>query len=158
MNRAKKMYLALVFLLIFGSTAFADNNTDILKVARSQIGCGETIANNHGKDVEKYLRNTERWPWCAGFVSYCLKEAGLNKKYTLRAKNFLTYGKEVETPIPGDIVVFTRKGGGHVGIVEEVKEDCYITIEGNVGAYPAKVKRITHKYNEKNFMAFIRVI
>lgn len=159
MNKAKRYYLAMVFLLIFHSTAFANSNLaqKIVSKAKAEIGKGETTANNSGKDVEKYLRTKENLSWCAGFVSYVLTNSGIKIEYTLRAKDFLSYGVKVPHALPGDIVVFTRKGGGHVGVVEIVTDAYYIAIEGNVGDFPAKVKRIKHFYNEKNFLCFRRL-
>jgi surface antigen len=81
----------------------------------------------------------------------------LNIPYTLRAKTFLTLGTKVNHPQPGDIAVFTRQGGGHVGIVEKVNRFTITIIEGNVGDYPAKVKRITYKEKPKQLLAYIRL-
>ena len=158
MNRVKKTYLALVFLLIFHSASFANSDTaqKILSNARAQIGCGETTGNNSGKDVALYLRSKASLPWCSGFVSFVLSRSGVKFRYTLRAKDFLTQGKKVLSPLPGDVVIFTRKGGGHVGVVEIVKHDCFISIEGNTGKFPSKVKRVKHKFQEKNLLGFRR--
>lgn len=159
MIKTKKILLALIFLLIFNSAVFAKENIaeKILITARGEIGNGEIGKNNSGEHVEKYLQCKERRAWCAGFVSYVLKQSGVEVKYTLRAKTFLTYGKKIETPQSGDISIWTRKGGGHVGIVEQVFNTHYITIEGNKGKFPAKVKRVKHLYNEKNFIEFRRI-
>ncbi len=159
MNKSKRYYLALVFLLIFHSVSFANSNTanKILRVARAEIGKGETIANNSGRDIEKYLHSKEHLSWCAGFVSYVLYRSQIKFNYTLRARDFLSYGVKVIHALPGDLVIFSRSGGGHIGIVEQVFRDYYISIEGNVGKYPAKVKRIKHFYNEKNFLCFRRL-
>jgi len=159
MNKAKRYYLALVFLLIFHSASFANSNLaqKILYNARAQIGNGEQGGNNSGRYVSLYLKRNEPLPWCAGFVSFVLSKSGANVKYSLRAKDFLDSGVKVLMPLPGDLVIFTRKGGGHIGIVEQVFKDYYISIEGNVGDYPSRVKRIKHSYNEKNFLAFIRL-
>jgi len=159
MNKVKRCYLALVFLLIFHSTAYANSSTaqKILSVAQSQIGQGELFGNNRGPAVQRYLKRNSALPWCASFVSYCLEISGTHKRYTLLAKDFLSFGYKVAKPLPGDIVVFTRTGGGHTGIVEQVFPAYYISIEGNVGKYPAKVKRIKHSYKDKSRLAFIRL-
>jgi uncharacterized protein (TIGR02594 family) len=131
---------------------------ELLEVARSQIGNGEISGDNRGKFVRAYLNGKEGLPWCAGFVSYCLKNAGYHYNYTLRAKKYLDYGKKVSTPKPGDLIVFSRAGGGgHVGIVEQVKGGTITTIEGNTGKYPSKVKRITYLGKPKNLIAYIRI-
>lgn len=159
MNKAKRYYLLAVFLLIFNSTAFANSYTaqKILSAAKSQIGCGELFSNNRGPDVQRYLNRKDALPWCAGFVSYCLKISGVQFRYTLRARDFLNQGLRVAKPLPGDVVIFSRSGGGHTAIIEQVFNDYYISIEGNTGNFPSKVKRIKHRYSEKNFTAFVRL-
>ena len=159
MNKAKRYYLALVFLLIFHSAAFANSSTaqKILSNARAQIGNGEQGENNSGRYVSLYLKRKASLPWCAGFVSYILNKSGAQFRYTLRAKEFLSQGVKVIRPLAGDLVIFTRKGGGHVGVVEIIEKKYYISIEGNVGDFPARVKRVKHSYNEKNFLAFVRI-
>ena len=129
----------------------------LVVVARAQIGNGETWGDNRGAYVRKYLNGKENLPWCAGFVSYCFRRAGYNMPYTLRAKDYLKYGKQVKKPIPGDLIVLSRSGGGHVGIIEQVKGDTITTIEGNTGKYPSKVKRIVYKGKPKNLIAYIRI-
>lgn len=128
-----------------------------LQIAQSQIGNGEEVKNNCGKQVRMYLNGQEGLPWCAGFVSYCLKMGGKNVRYTLRARDFLTLGKIVKNPKKGDLVVFSRQGGGHIGIIEEVLNNKIITIEGNVGEYPAKVKRVVYTGKIKNLLGFVRI-
>jgi uncharacterized protein (TIGR02594 family) len=162
MNKNKRIWLALVFLLIFGqvSSGYCKGSITLLKVAQTEIGHGEISGNNRGQYVRQYLNGRENLPWCAGFVSYCLRKSGISVEYTLRAKDFLALGKRISRNAikPGDIVVFTRKGGGHTGIVEQVFKDRFISIEGNVGDYPAKVKRISHKLNKKSIVGFVRMI
>jgi len=131
---------------------------NIVDIARAEIGHGEQGDNNKGKYVKEYLRGQEDLPWCAGFVSYCAKKAGYNLRYTLRAKDFLKLGIQVSRPKSGDLIVFSRKGGGHVGIVSGVYGNNIITIEGNLGKYPAKVKECHYELGQiKNLIGFIRL-
>ena len=147
--------LAVVLLLCSASTGHA--NSRIVDIARKEIGKGEQFKNNYGKDVFKYT-NGKQLPWCAAFVSWTLHKAGKNTPYTLSAKNYLNIGKRVSKPKPGDLIVFNRKNGGHIGIVESVEQEIITTIQGNTGDYPAKVKRIKYKQNEiPNLIAFVRV-
>lgn len=150
-----------MLLILFGiilSLAKPAHAETMLSVAQSQIGLGEIGGNNQGIYVRQYLQGQENLPWCAGFISWCAKKAQLKIPYFLRAKSFLKIGKQTKTPKPGDIVVFSRQGGGHAGIVEKVTAKEIITIEGNVGDYPAVVKR--KEYNRDNIphlLAFIRI-
>ena len=73
-----------------------------------------------------------RIEWCAAYANAILEESGIpsNKdhKYPLTARAFLDWGKSVDEPVMGDIVVFPRGNQGwqgHVGFY--VKEQ---TIDG----------------------------
>jgi uncharacterized protein (TIGR02594 family) len=142
----------LIFLLIGIARA------DLVSVAQSEIGHGEQGSNNKGIYVRQYLNGREGLPWCAGFVSYCIKKSGVNLPYTLRARDYLNLGKKVPNPKAGDIIVFSRgHAAGHVGIVEKVSGSSIVTIEGNTGEFPSKVKRITYKSKPKNLLGYIRL-
>lgn len=148
-------------IVMLGMTLFSScrvaHASNIVKIAQMEIGKGETVKNNYGKEVFKYT-NGQAVPWCAAFVSWTLKKAGKNSPYLLSAKNYLKVGKRVTRPQVGDLIVFNRKAGGHIGIIESISEEKITTIEGNVGKYPAKVKRV--KYNAENipnFVGFVRV-
>lgn len=78
-------------------------------------------------------------PWCALFVSYIAKKVGkpipFSGYHYLRAASFSNWGKSVrkDDAMFGDILVFTRSGGGHVGwyIAETTKT--YWVLGGNQG-------------------------
>ena len=56
-------------------------------------------------------------PWCALFVSIIMKRAGREPvEKPLWALNWANFGVKVGKPMLGDILVFKRNGGGHVGI------------------------------------------
>lgn len=169
MSKLKRLYLATVFLLIFHSVSFADSNlaTKISTSAKAEIGKGEEIRNNCGKDIRRYLRGRENLSWCAGFVSYVLFESGVKDfGYCLSAREFFNkakvLGRITEIPEAGDLIVFYRGNRnswqGHVGIVEKVTDKEIITIEGNVGKFPAKVKRMIYQRNNiKRLLGFVMV-
>lgn len=69
-------------------------------------------------------------PWCARFVNASLDKAGIKGTGSAAARSFENFGKGVwqrgmskdalADVQPGDIAVFTRKGGGHVGFVKAI--------------------------------------
>lgn len=146
-----------LILLLLTSNVHAESVVDI---ARSQLGLGEIGGNNRGEIVKKYTRGKEI-AWCAGFVSWVLNRAGKHTPYILRASNYLRLkeAKAISHPRAGDIIVLKRKhGSGHVGIVESVQGNVITTIEGNVGPYPAKVKRVSYQLGKiKNLIGFVRI-
>lgn len=56
-------------------------------------------------------------PWCAAFVGAVLEDSGYPSTRSGLAKSYMNYGTDQRIPTVGSIVVFSRKGGGHVGFV-----------------------------------------
>ena len=117
-------------------------------VEEAVSGAREIGGNNSGPYVEKYLADLVTPPanWCAGFVSWCLRESGpMPFPYTVGARSLLTraraagltvYTDPIATPpLPGDIVVWWRVavGGwqGHTGFVHRAEAGRLYTLEGN---------------------------
>ena len=76
--------------------------------------------------------------WCAAFVSFCLKNAGvsyLSGFDGIRALKYKDYGPSVEAGkvVYGAIAVFRRDGGGHVGFVVGRNGDQVDILGGNQG-------------------------
>ncbi len=73
--------------------------------------------------------------WCADFINFILRRTGHPTTNSRAAKSFLDYGKRVDTPRVGAIVVLTRgKDGGHVGIVRGTDgAGRIVVISGNHG-------------------------
>ena len=82
--------------------------------------------------------------WCADFINFILRRTGHTTTNSRAAKSFLDYGKRIDQPRVGAIVVLTRgRNGGHVGIVRGTDgAGNIIVISGNHGnkvwesAYP----------------------
>ena len=73
--------------------------------------------------------------WCADFINFILRRTGHPTTNSRAAKSFLEYGKRIDQPRVGAIVVLTRgKNGGHVGIVRGTDgAGNIIVISGNHG-------------------------
>jgi len=75
--------------------------------------------------------------WCADFMNFILGQTGQAGTGSRAARSFLKYGKPVDGPRVGAIVVFSRGGNGesgHVGIVRGTDGDGNpIVISGNHG-------------------------
>ena len=71
-------------------------------------------------------------PWCGLFVGICVKRAEFEVvQHPYRAKSWLSFGNAVLTPMLGDVLVFERKGGGHVGFYVGETLDTYAVLGGN---------------------------
>lgn len=97
------------------------SNEDIMKMA-------EVLG------IEKIYTNDDT-AWCGLFMAYLLKITGKPLPYKsyeiLRAASYGTWGNPVALRDVqlGDIAVFQRKGGGHVGIVIAISKN----IDGGIG-------------------------
>ena len=141
--------------------------SEVVRVARKNIGYGEVEGNNDGP-LMRTIGGKPGHEWCALFAGYCYRKAYLNlgRADTWTTKNHgpdpiigakalvkAAWGAgaerftDVELAKPGDLICWHRRTGpiswkGHVGIVEEIKDGLVHTIEGNVGKFPAKVRRL----------------
>lgn len=94
-------------------------------------------------------------PWCGLFVAVVAKRAGKELvKDPLWALNWGTFGSFTETPMLGDVLVYTRKTkdgkrAGHVGIYVGEDETAYHTLGGN----QADCVCITRMAKERLYMA-----
>lgn len=88
-------------------------------------------AKNVGGWITSYYKNDDI-PWCGLFVDHCLRVHGIEITIDnpLGARNWAKFGFEVE-PCRGAIMVFTRKGGGHVGFYVSEDLDFYHILGGN---------------------------
>jgi uncharacterized protein (TIGR02594 family) len=73
--------------------------------------------------------------WCADFVNFVLRRSGYPTTNSRAAKSFLEYGKRIDSPRVGAIVVLSRgANNGHVGIVRGTDgAGNIIVISGNHG-------------------------
>ena len=70
--------------------------------------------------------------WCGLFMAVCAKRAGLDlPAIPVRALSWVNYGTPVAKPMLGDILVFTRKGGGHVGLYVGEDDEAFHVLGGN---------------------------
>ncbi len=108
---------------------------DIVAVAKTQVGYREG-ANNDTKYGAYMGMNYQ--PWCAMFVVWCARQAGIPSDIIRTCAiacpepgyfdiPFYTYSQY--KPRPGDL--FFSKTFGHVGIVAEVYDTYFISVEGN---------------------------
>lgn len=104
------------------------------------------------------------YAWCAAFVSYVLCHVGIDGFYdSASASGVATQFPRVYSPKKGDIVTFNWTGSSdqswcdHVGIVESVNGNQFITIEGNTGnTYGGEVMRVLRAMNQGYYCAFYR--
>lgn len=117
---------------------------DIIAVADKYAGLHEKTNNKELKTLLKV--DPVITEWCAAFVNAILHSQDIPgsdaySKNPYMARSFLKWGKEVENPLLGDIIVFPREKPweGHVGFYvasyEENGISYYIILGGNQSDY-----------------------
>jgi uncharacterized protein (TIGR02594 family) len=111
-----------------------------LAEARHDIGQRETLGPNDSPWIRTMLAKLgARWllgqPWCGGAVAKWMQDAGLSlPKHWYRARAWASWGQALDRPAHGCVVVFERKGGGHVGLcVGEAVNGDLLILGGNQG-------------------------
>lgn len=110
----------------------------------SQVGIREKTNNNDGREVEMYLASaglTKGQPWCAAFVTWTYKNAGVKALVSGYSPAWFPAGKVIwknqkgQQPNRADVfgLWFANKGRiAHVGFIDKWDEGNYaVTVEGN---------------------------
>lgn len=73
-------------------------------------------------------------PWCGLFLAVVAKRAGKPvPDQPLWALNWAKWGEPSGQPMLGDVLVFVRDGGGHVGLYVGEDRQAYHVLGGNTG-------------------------
>lgn len=121
-----------------------------LDIARQDIGQRETLGPNDSPWIRTMLSKLRAtWllgqPWCGGAVAHWMRAAGFQAipKHWYRARAWADWGQPLSYPAQGCIVVLSRQGGGHVGLLEGEDSAGRLLILGgnqgnavNVAAFP----------------------
>lgn len=109
--------------------------------ARKYVGLKEIPGAQTEPTISRWLKSLKAWwdedetPWCGTAVAAWMKESGYSiPRHWYRAMGWLEWGAPLEKPALGCVVVYTRKGGGHVGLAVGVDAAGNImTLGGNQG-------------------------
>jgi uncharacterized protein (TIGR02594 family) len=117
-----------------------DRRPPWISAALAYLGTREVPGKGSNAKILDMTKSFARWirgfftdddiPWCALFVGACLANAELPHTGSLAARSYETYGVPCE-PALGAIMVFARKGGGHVGFYMGERADAYWILGGN---------------------------
>lgn len=99
--------------------------------ARKHVGTREIVGPRHSPVIMGWIReigasilgvpvNDDETPWCGTFMALVMKRSGIQPpKIAVRASQWGRagkWGRELLGPRLGCVLVFTRNGGGHVGL------------------------------------------
>jgi uncharacterized protein (TIGR02594 family) len=118
-----------------------ENSPKVMAEAIKLYGTKEIVGKEHSKEIlswakelgmEKTYTNDEI-PWCGLFAAIVVKRAGFEVvKNPLWARNWNNFGTPQKTAMFGDVLVFTKPGGGgHVGFYVGEDDTCYHVLGGN---------------------------
>lgn len=71
--------------------------------------------------------------WCADFTNRLRREVGLPVVKSRTAIDQRRKGARLSKPVVGALAIFSRRGGGHVGVIADVKHGRVLLISGNDG-------------------------
>jgi uncharacterized protein (TIGR02594 family) len=80
----------------------------------------------------KDVYSADSIPWCGLFMAVVAKRAGKDAPlHPLWALSWSAWGAKVDKPMLGDVLTFTRTGGGHVAMYVGEDAQSYYTLGGN---------------------------
>lgn len=105
--------------------------------ARKHMGTREVAGPHHNAKILGWIKALGGWftddetPWCGTFAAICMQAAGIEPpKHWYRAMAWADWG-EASIPAVGAVVVFARKGGGHVGFLVGESGHNFYVLGGN---------------------------
>jgi uncharacterized protein (TIGR02594 family) len=113
-----------------------------MDIARGELGVREGAGAANNPRVLAYYADAghagvkeDAVAWCSAFVGAMLKRAGYPNSGSLAARSYLQYGRKLDTPEPGCIVVFWRGSPtgwqGHVAFYVRGEGDRVRVLGGN---------------------------
>jgi uncharacterized protein (TIGR02594 family) len=114
-------------------------------LAKSLIGTREIVGPKHSPVIMGWIARLgakilgikvtdDETPWCGTFMAHVMNESGIAPPpVAVRASSWGTWGRALAGPRLGCVLIFTRQGGGHVGLYVGERSDAYRVLGGNQG-------------------------
>ena len=118
-----------------------------LKIAEEEIGVHEVKGGENPRILEYHSTTAlhareDEIPWCAAFVNWCLKQAGIKGTDSAAAISFAAWGERITAPREGCIVVIRQKqrgqdqatgssSGNHVAFFQKIENGRIYLTGGN---------------------------
>ena len=114
----------------------------MIREALALYGIVESIGSRSNPVITAWAKETatpdDNWysddsiPWCGLFMAVVAQRAGKEiPREPLRAKSWAEFGSVTDSAMLGDVLVFSRTGGGHVGLYVGESADSYWVLGGN---------------------------
>jgi len=114
----------------------------MISAALAEFGVRETAGAANTPQILQWAAQTglasdyraDAIPWCGLFMAHVARVAGREvPPAPLWALSWARFGVEGGQPELGDVLVFMRQGGGHVGLYIGEDSRCYHVLGGNQG-------------------------
>lgn len=111
-----------------------------LNLAQGELGTKEVPGAGDNAEILRYFEEAQSsWakddsvPWCAAFVGAMLSRTGYKPSGSLMARSYLDWGKVLDKPRKGCVVVFKRGAppSGHVAFADDWTASNIRVIGGN---------------------------
>lgn len=112
----------------------------VITEAVKLYGTREIVGKQHSAEIMSWAKElnitsyiNDEIPWCGLFAAIVVHRAGFTPvNNPLWARNWINFGTPQREAMLGDILVFTRPGGGgHVGFYVGEDATCYHVLGGN---------------------------
>lgn len=108
-------------------------------LAWGERGVKEFAGNAENPRIVEYQAATtfpaadDEIAWCSSFVNWCMKQAGVPRTKSAAARSWLEWGKKIDQPVRGCVVVFKRGDppSGHVALYVGREGDDLLVLGGN---------------------------
>jgi uncharacterized protein (TIGR02594 family) len=113
--------------------------------ARTRLGVREIPGPKHSNVIMGWIRKLgarklgidvkdDETPWCGTFMASVMDDCGIAvPPIAVRASSWGLWGQATSLPRIGAVLVFTREGGGHVGLLVGHDAEAYHVLGGNQG-------------------------
>lgn len=113
--------------------------------ARAHLGVREIVGAKHSPTIMGWIKGLgarvlginvtdDETPWCGTFMARVMQESALSiPPVAVRASAWASWGRQLNGPRLGCILVFVRAGGGHVGLYIGEDRTHFHVLGGNQG-------------------------
>lgn len=134
--------------------------------AKKHIGTKEIRGPRHEPKILGWWRLIRRGgirddetPWCSAFVGAMFELSGVPSTRFESAKSWASWGRPLDRPVYGCVVVLAREGGGHVGFLlgYDILGNLLVlggnqADEVNIRAFPRK-RVLAYRWPDANVLA-----
>ena len=117
----------------------AAGSTPWLDVALREVGQAEILGPANNSRVLEYIRSVKSTgdvqdddvDWASAFVEWAFNQSGISGPKTMEPKSWLNWGRIIDKPERGCVVIFSFGDFSHVGFFLREEGSSYVTLGGN---------------------------